>query len=205
MPKPRLDGVLVSWNDERGFGFIRPSDGSPDAFVHIRDFGTIVGRPHEGDPISYRQAPGRDGRPQALDVRGPARLAAQPAEDPHVGAIFGFIVIAGFVSAYLWANALAPIPISVLIVYFGVSVITFFTYWLDKARARSGGWRVKEATLLTLGLLGGWPGAILGQLMFRHKTKKARFRALFWVSVVVNLAVFAVIAVPAVRGMLGWF
>ncbi|MDP3209397.1 MAG: cold shock domain-containing protein, partial [Rhodoglobus sp.] len=108
MPKQRLNGLLVTWNDDRGFGFVRPSNGSPDAFVHIRDFGTIVGRPQVGDPISYRQEPGRDGRPAAVDVRGPARLAAEPTRSPLGSALFGFSVVIGFVAAYALANALAP-------------------------------------------------------------------------------------------------
>ena len=34
----RLDGTIKSWNDERGFGFIEPTQGGPEIFVHIKAF-----------------------------------------------------------------------------------------------------------------------------------------------------------------------
>jgi uncharacterized membrane protein YsdA (DUF1294 family) len=61
-------------------------------------------------------------------------------------------------------------------------------YGLDKRRASSGGRRVPERTLHLLALLGGWPGALLGQRRFRHKTQKVSFRIVFWVVVVLHVA-----------------
>jgi uncharacterized membrane protein YsdA (DUF1294 family) len=46
---------------------------------------------------------------------------------------------------------------------------------LDKGRARRGGGRIRERTLLLAALAGGSPGLALGMLLFRHKTRKARF------------------------------
>ena len=45
--------------------------------------------------------------------------------------------------------------------------------------------------LLVLGLAGGWPGAILGQQCFRHKTQKQPFRTWFFISVALNVAALA--------------
>ena len=45
----------------------------------------------------------------------------------------------------------------------------------DKKKARKGSWRIKESTLLTMGLIGGSIGGIAGMHTFRHKTKKMRF------------------------------
>lgn len=50
---------------------------------------------------------------------------------------------------------------------------------------------VPETTLLVLGLVGGWPGAILGQQCFRHKTQKQPFRTWFFISVALNVAALA--------------
>ena len=41
----RFDGVLRSWNDERGFGFLEPVQGGEQIFVHIKTFPPAVGRP----------------------------------------------------------------------------------------------------------------------------------------------------------------
>ena len=52
-----------------------------------------------------------------------------------------------------------------------VNLVTFTVYGVDKAKARRGAWRVPEKTLFRLPLLGGSVGALLGMLVFRHKTK----------------------------------
>ena len=49
--------------------------------------------------------------------------------------------------------------------------MTFTVYGVDKAKARRGAWRVPEKTLFLLPLLGGSVGALMGMLVFRHKTK----------------------------------
>lgn len=52
-----------------------------------------------------------------------------------------------------------------------VNLVTFTVYGVDKAKARRGACRVPEKTLFLLPLLGGSVGALLGMLVFRHKTK----------------------------------
>ena len=58
---------------------------------------------------------------------------------------------------------------SVIAYYVLMSTLAFALYGVDKRRAARGAWRISEATLHTIELLGGWPGALLGQRMFRHK------------------------------------
>jgi uncharacterized membrane protein YsdA (DUF1294 family) len=70
-----------------------------------------------------------------------------------------------------------------------LSAVTFVVYGMDKSAAQSGRWRTPETTLHLLALAGGWPGALLAQRAFRHKTKKQPFRAIFWCTVAVNCAV----------------
>ena len=48
-------------------------------------------------------------------------------------------------------------------------------YGLDKAAARRDGQRVSEKTLIAIGMLCGWPGALVAQQLFRHKTRKEPF------------------------------
>lgn len=56
-----------------------------------------------------------------------------------------------------------------------MSVVTFIAFGVDKFKAIKGSFRISEATLLTLSLLGGAFGGIVGMLLFRHKTKKPKF------------------------------
>jgi uncharacterized membrane protein YsdA (DUF1294 family) len=74
-----------------------------------------------------------------------------------------------------------------LAVYLGLSLITFAVYAWDKSSARRGGWRVSEAKLHILSLVGGWPGALCAQQVLRHKSSKQPFRRVFWTTVFINL------------------
>ena len=52
---------------------------------------------------------------------------------------------------------------------------------------------MSEQTLLTLSLLCGWPGALVAQQVFRHKTRKRSFRRVFWGTVTLNVLLLAVV------------
>ncbi|AKM87762.1 DUF1294 domain-containing protein [Enterobacter ludwigii] len=69
-----------------------------------------------------------------------------------------------------------------------INVLTLAMYGADKMAARWAMRRVPEATLLVFGLIGGWPGAIIGQQLFRHKTQKQPFKTYFIVSVIVSIS-----------------
>ncbi|ECT6115800.1 DUF1294 domain-containing protein [Salmonella enterica subsp. enterica serovar Berta] len=69
------------------------------------------------------------------------------------------------------------------------NVLTLAIYGIDKTAARKTWHRVPESTLLVFGVVGGWPGAIVGQQLFRHKTQKQPFKTYFIVSVIVSIVV----------------
>tara|TARA_B100002051_G_C16273480_1_gene410040 strand:+ start:194 stop:514 length:321 start_codon:yes stop_codon:yes gene_type:complete len=80
-----------------------------------------------------------------------------------------------------------------------LSAVSFVVYAWDKWRARRAGYRVPEKTLQLLALCGGWPGALLGQRVLRHKTRKTRFQIVFWLCVIGHLIVVSLIAYLTVR------
>lgn len=57
-----------------------------------------------------------------------------------------------------------------------VNVIAFFVYGADKRKAKKGQWRIPEATLLGLAVIGGSPAAWAAMYVFHHKTKKWKFK-----------------------------
>ncbi|MFL7965781.1 DUF1294 domain-containing protein [Pseudomonas kielensis] len=67
-----------------------------------------------------------------------------------------------------------------------VSVVAFLLYWSDKRKARADAWRTPENVLHALELAGGWPGALLAQQLFRHKTRKVSFQVVFWFIVLLH-------------------
>lgn len=76
-----------------------------------------------------------------------------------------------------------------LVAVYGVaSLVTYVVYAIDKNAARKGAWRIPEAQLHLLALMGGWPGAMAAQQIVRHKSKKPSFRFVFWITVILNCA-----------------
>ena len=62
-------GFLKTWKDDRGFGFIKPEDGSDDVFIHISALSGFVRRPYRGDTIYYQIEHGEDGKSKAVNAR----------------------------------------------------------------------------------------------------------------------------------------
>ncbi len=77
-------GTLKVWNEDRGFGFIRPADGSADVFVHVSALPREGPRPLVGEALLFEVEPGRDGKVRAVRVRRPGQsLRETPAAAPR--------------------------------------------------------------------------------------------------------------------------
>ena len=57
-----------------------------------------------------------------------------------------------------------------------INIVTFLIYGIDKRKAKQGSWRISEATLLILAVIGGSIGALLGMKVWRHKTMHKKFK-----------------------------
>lgn len=57
-----------------------------------------------------------------------------------------------------------------------INVITFALYGMDKWRAMTKQWRIREKKLIGLALIGGSLGAMIGMTVFHHKTRKWYFK-----------------------------
>ena len=64
----------------------------------------------------------------------------------------------------------------ILVYLVTINVATFFTYGLDKRKAKKAKWRIRETALLTLAVLGGSIGAWLGMKVWHHKTMHKKFK-----------------------------
>lgn len=69
------------------------------------------------------------------------------------------------------------------------NVITFLLMAVDKYKAIHGKWRVSEQALLTAAFAMGGTGSFFGSVIFRHKTRKWKFRILLPVAFLFNLSV----------------
>jgi cold shock CspA family protein len=84
----RLSGTLRSWNDDRGFGFIAPTHGGAEIFVHISALPRDGTRPTIGEKMSYELGRDRNGKVQAVKVVRQAigitlQGQSKKLDDPH--------------------------------------------------------------------------------------------------------------------------
>jgi cold shock CspA family protein len=84
----RLSGTLRSWNDDRAFGFIAPTHGGAELFVHISALPRDGSRPTIGEKLTYEPGRGKNGKPQATNVQrsaiGPWRARSAPVPHQHI-------------------------------------------------------------------------------------------------------------------------
>ena len=78
---------------------------------------------------------------------------------------------------------LNSIPLILFYYFGGVNLLLFILMGMDKRAARRKKWRIPERRLLTLGMIGGGFGGILGMIIFHHKT----YRIYFTICYVVNI------------------
>lgn len=83
------------------------------------------------------------------------------------------------------------------LLYGVMSLVSLVCYGLDKAQAQRRGQRISERSLLTLAALGGAMGALLGMVLWHHKTAHARFRYLVPLCWLLQLALLILLYVRA--------
>lgn len=199
----RHQGKIAKWNDERGFGFISPSAEEGSVFVHISSFPRSDRRPSVNEAVSYTLAFDSRGRPQANDVQfiaGPRR-ASSTRPIPRAGIAVPIAFALSFLVGLAALAAVGWLDMSWLALYYGASIITYGVYGLDKAAARNADRRTPEATLHLMSLAGGWPGALIAQVLLRHKTRKPSFLMGYWFTVIANCIVLGVLVGKGVSPM----
>lgn len=176
-------GVIVSFDADRGFGFIRSSAHDQDVFAHA----SVVagGRSlRTGQRVRFDAEPSDRG-PRAVRIV-PGRVGLSPALAGWLG--LGVLLALGTIGLG-WLGLAWP-----LAGLAALNLATMGVYAWDKHHARQGGRRVPERVLLGLALIGGTLGATVGMLALRHKTSKPPFL----------LAFAGVVAVQALA-LVAWF
>ncbi len=69
MTRKTVQGVLKTWKEDRGFGFIKPDDGSKDIFMHISALDSGSRRPVTGDIIHYQVTRDHRGKFKAINAQ----------------------------------------------------------------------------------------------------------------------------------------
>lgn len=199
----RHQGKITKWNDAKGFGFVTPNGSGQPVFIHVRAFSNRQRRPIENALVSYEFGSDSKGRCCAVNVRyadeKPATVVLRISVLPMAWMLL-------FTALMIGTFLVGVIPIIVPIVYLVLGMVTFLVYALDKSAAGADRRRTPESTLLILGLVGGWPGAIFAQQVLRHKSSKREFQTVFWFTVILNCGALVWLALPSgagVRALLG--
>jgi uncharacterized membrane protein YsdA (DUF1294 family)/cold shock CspA family protein len=201
----RFTGTLTTWNDDRGFGFLQAMQGGEPVFAHIKAFAPGTGRPQLNRPYSFEVEAGAKGKRAkniALVRAAPMPRGAATARGHQHPAQWGtatLFAIPAFLCLYAVVAVLWRPPGWIAAAYAGMSLLTFMVYAWDKAAAQAQRRRTAESTLHLLALAGGWPGALLAQQWLRHKSAKQEFRAVFWATVLLNVAGLVLLCSPWTR------
>ena len=176
-------GVVVTFDEQRGFGFIRSPSFADDVFVHVS---AIVDGNRNGLRPGQRVrflAEGSDRGPRAVQVH-PGKVGLPPA-------LASSLLLIGFVGLTSVGLTVTGIP-RVASWLFPMNLTTLVVWTWDKHRAVRDGRRVSEAALLSLAALGGMIGAWIGVGALGHKRRKPRF--LIALGAITTLQIIAALA-----------
>jgi len=190
----RHKGKIKSWKNNKGFGFITPTDGGKNVFIHISAFKNRSHRPDLNEVVTYSVAKDAQGRVHAVNATldGDKLPTASATKSNRLAVLFAWL----FLMAVGISVFVTGLPFMVLGAYLFISTLTFLAYAIDKSAAQAGRWRISENSLQLLALAGGWPGALLAQQTLRHKSRKGAFRVILWIAIVLNCAGLAWLHTP---------
>ncbi|MBE8168690.1 MAG: DUF1294 domain-containing protein [Shewanella sp.] len=196
----RIKGTLVRWNEDKAYGFVQTNNGEKDIFIHKRAFINTQRMPKMNELISFELARDKQGRvcatqatfagERANSLTDNRKIASKSASTLSLwlaGLFCLLLIFMTHAAHYFNLTSTFEVPIYTLYWYGGASLLTFLFYLWDKRQAQCDGWRVSEANLHTLSVIGGWPGAALAQHSLRHKTIKPSFRNVFWLTIILNI------------------
>ncbi len=209
MHKPRAGspaqalGRVSHWDAAKGLGFVQPDAGGERLVLRRADLkGRLQarGQPELGEPVRFTVHQGMAKAVHSLRPspapRGPATVPPRHPVGPNSARL---LVIPAFGLLLGALHMTWPLPRMLPTLYSALSMALFVVYGLDKWAAKRGRARVAETSLHLVALLGGWPGALLGQQVFRHKTAKPAFLRWTWAMVSLNLLALVWTVTPA-----GW-
>jgi len=199
------EGIIKSWKGNKGFGFIQPNGGGKDIFIHIRDLKHSNYQPQQGDNVCYKVVADNDGKLRAYDAFIKGQEISQlyrkksfkknQSQEQKTRREYQLVTLPILIIATI------PFVFSALLIkerhnfipffaYLILSLLTFIVYAYDKTKAHKNEWRVSEQQLHLLAFLGGWPGALITQCVIRHKNKKKSFQVIFWIIVIIHIAIW---------------
>lgn len=177
-----MQGIVINYHKDKGYGFIKVPNEESNIFVHIKavNNANIL---EVGQKVEFELEETSKGL-SAINVQ-----AGSKAKSPY----FTFSVVAFILTFSLFA--LLSSYVVVLLSYFlAINITTFLFYGYDKSISNGEKLRIPETVLHTLALLGGSPAALMAQRFFRHKTVKGTFQIIYWLIVLIQIGLLSFLA-----------
>lgn len=172
-----MKGIVVKYDADKRFGFIRSEQHEKDLFVHINSV-------TNASDLSPGQAVEFEVENTAKGMNAVSVVAGKKQRSPFIlfGAVSAFIII--LVAGYLYLGQELHLFLAYLV---AVNLTTLIMYGYDKTIAGSGKLRIPEWVLHSLAIIGGSPTALAAQKLFRHKTIKKSFQLTYWAIVFIQV------------------
>ena len=107
--------------------------------------------------------------------------------------LFLLMISCIYIASIFYYQSIQQLPFWSIYFLLGSNILSFIFYGMDKLAAVKDWQRTPERHFYLLALCAGWPGSILGQIVFNHKTTKQRFRRWFYMMSLLNIL------------LLGWY
>ena len=123
-------GTLIHWDDSKGYGFLRPSNGTKDVFLHIKSLPHYQRRPQIGDALTYE-----------VEVDEKERSIASSAKIKGLAwsyFTFTWVFFSLLFGTYVYLVFRQTLPFHPLSIYAAVSLLTIWSYSCDKRAAQMG-------------------------------------------------------------------
>ncbi len=172
-----MQGYIIHFNDEKGYGFIKTEEHEENIFVHKSAL-TNAQTLEEGQEVEFGVKKTKKGL-SATNV-----VAGAKQRSPYV--IFGLVslvITSGLFAFFYFYQHLNPL-LSYLI---AINISTFVLYGYDKLISAGEALRVPEWNLHSLAILGGSPAGLSAQKFFHHKTIKGSFQLVYWIIVALQV------------------
>jgi len=172
-----MQGYIIHFNEEKGYGFIDSDEYEENIFVHISEV-TNAESLEQGQEVEFQIEKTAKGL-SAVSVKAGAKQ-----HSPYL--IFGIVSLLMTLAIFTYATQQLQILLAYLL---AINISTFLLYGYDKFVSKGERLRVPELNLQALALLGGSPAALLAQRFFRHKTIKESFQIIYWIIVAIQFGV----------------
>ena len=167
-----MQGYIIHFNQEKGYGFIRTEEHEENIFVHISEV-TNANELEQGQEVEFKIEKTKKGL-SAVQV-----VAGAKQRSPYF--IFGAISFIFILLVFAYLSQKMHLLLAYLL---SINFATFLLYGYDKFISSGESLRVPELNLQILALLGGSPSALFAQKFFRHKTLKRSFQLIYWLIIV---------------------